>query len=71
MILKEVELGEDIKESLNKCADYYNLSGIEDIDDNKLYLVEKHIGFYEPEGKSGLFLLSLEVVDEELIKEIW
>lgn len=70
-LLTEVELGEDIKELISKHPDFHNLTNVkkEEIQDNELYHITKHIGYYESEKKSGIFLLKIEEVNDEFIKK--
>lgn len=65
-IIQKVEIGKDIKKLKNH-SDIYNLSNkkILDLDDDLFYLVEKFVGYYKPQKKSGLFLLKIEEVTEE------
>lgn len=72
-IIKEIELGEDLKELLKEHPDFYNISNIksENIEENTLYYVEKHIGFYPPFNKSGIFVLCLRIIDDNFIENIW
>ncbi len=69
--IKEVELGEDIKEMVTKNVDIHNVSGIDinTLDDDECYLVTKHVGFYPKCNKSGLFILSLILITEEFIEK--
>lgn len=67
--IKEVELGEDIKKMFNKCSCAHNETNIniEKLDNDELYLIEKHIGFYEPKQTSGIFILNITELTEEYL----
>ncbi len=64
----DTELGEDLKK-LESHPDIHNVSNtkLDELDDNTLYLIEKHIGYYEPEKKSGIFMLSIKEITDEMI----
>ena len=66
-------LGEDIKECLDKNQDCYNLSNVKynDIVDNEMYYITKHIGYYEKEKKSGMFILSITHVTDDFINKMF
>jgi hypothetical protein len=68
--MNEVELGEDLNDLIKNHPDFYNLSG-KSFNDWELYFVKKHIGFYQPENQSGIFLLEATLVDDEFVGKIW
>ena len=65
---KEVESGKRLKK-LENHLDIHNLSNIKlsDLDDDTFYLIEKYVGYYKPQKKSGLFILKIDKVVDDMI----
>lgn len=64
---KDVELGEDIIDLVVRHPDVFNETDINvlDLDKDTLYLIEKHIGYYAPRKRSGIFIIGIiEITDE-------
>lgn len=70
-IIKKVRSGEDIK-GLYDHPNIYNLTDKEllDLNDNSFYLVKEHIGYYKSLDKSGIFILKITEVTDELINSM-
>ena len=71
--ITDTEFGEDLKEMIKNHPDCYNLSNVtyEDIVDDEMYYIEKHIGYYEPEGKSGIFIKGITLITDEFINKMF
>jgi len=65
---KEVEMGGDIK-ALQNHPDAFNYSDMhyDQLEDAVLYFVTKHIGYYEPAKRAGIFITDIEEVTEDSV----
>jgi len=71
-VIKELLMGEDIKEAFDKCIDMSNKSNvdIDKLDDWEIYYISKHIGCHEKYKSSGIFILDIEHMTEEFSEKL-
>ena len=69
--IKDVELGDDLKELMVLHPDVHNLTDISTstLQDNELYLITKTIGYREDQGKSGIFIEKIEHITDEWMEK--